>query len=205
MPDNDSLLDSIKLAGLHNRQNSRLAVEAIGPLVGQNIDKLIEIAGRFPGTARRFEQLSANIYSDYAHTPEEIMATMEMAREISDRVVVAYEPLTNRRQHYMKDQYNGVFESAKQVYWLPSYLAREDPNQKILSPAELITYLSPRTAAQTGLLDDKLKQRLLRHAASGDLVICMAGGGGSSLDEWARQNLTNPKSPLKIEPAGANI
>ena len=43
------------------------------------------------------------------------------------RVVVLYEPLTDRRQHHMKDDYKDCFSGAAKVYWLPSYLAREDP------------------------------------------------------------------------------
>lgn len=189
LADNDAVLDNIRLMGLHNRQNTRLVIEALVPIVNKSIDELMAKASRFPGASRRFELLSPNIYTDYAHTPEEIRATMEMARELSNNIIVAYEPLTDRRQHYMKDQYGNVFETAKKIYWLPSYLAREDPNQPILTPDELIAYLSPATNAQAATLNNDLKEQLLACAADGNLVICMAGGGGSSLDEWARSAL----------------
>ena len=190
LPNEDAILKNIKLKGLQNRQNTRVALGAIAPITNKSVDELITIANRFPGSSRRFEPLAPNIYTDYAHTPEEIRATMEMAREISSDVIVAYEPLTDRRQHYMKDQYDDVFETTKKIYWLPSYLAREDPNQKILTPDELVSYLSEQTNAETAVLSDSLKEKLLAHAANGDLVVCMAGGGGSSLDEWARQELS---------------
>jgi UDP-N-acetylmuramate--alanine ligase len=191
MEDSDDLLESIGLAGLHNRQNARVAIEAISKVTGKNLNELVKIACQFPGSSRRFERLAPNIYTDYAHTPEEVRATMEMAQELSDKIVVVYEPLTDRRQHYMKSLYTNVFEPAKQVYWLPSYLAREDPNQTVLTPEDLISNLSELTKAQVAERDDALKNKILEHARSGDLVICMAGGGGGSLDEWARQELTN--------------
>jgi hypothetical protein len=40
-----------------------------------------EILNRFPGSARRFEQLRENLISDYAHAPAEIAATLEKARD----------------------------------------------------------------------------------------------------------------------------
>ena len=185
----NQLLNSFKIAGLHNRQNALVAISAIANELGCQIDDLTINANQFPGSSRRFERLSDNIYSDYAHTPEEIQATMQMAKEMSDNIVVAYEPLTDRRQHYMKDLYENVFESAKKVYWLPSYLAREDPSVPVLTPEELILYLNDNTNAEVASKNNLLRTKLIEHAKNGDLVICMAGGGGKSLDEWARQNL----------------
>ena len=110
-----------------------------------------------------------------------------MAAEKNQPVVVVYEPLTNRRQHYMQNDYKDCFAGAAQVYWLPSYLAREDPNQRIIPPAELIARLSEPGIAMPANRDDNLKRTIEAHLAKGDLVVCMAGGGGNSLDEWIRQ------------------
>jgi len=185
----DGHLDSIKLAGLHNRQNAFLVIEALGHIIGLNRDKLTELASQFPGLSRRFEKLAPNIYTDYAHTPEEITATLQLAHELSDNIVAVYEPLTNRRQHYMQDQYYDTFEPAKQVYWLPSYLAREDPSQSVLTPDYLISKLSPKTSAVAAKKDAALIDIIKKHARNGDIVVCLAGGGGGSLDEWLRANL----------------
>lgn len=179
-------LNDLKLTGLHNRQNALVALSAFADITGLRIDDLKVLANSFPGSARRFEKIAANVYSDYAHTPEEISATLQMAHELSENVVAVYEPLTNRRQHYMKDLYNGVFEKAKKIYWLPSYLAREDPNQAILTPEELISCLDNSENALSASKDSQLFENIKQHAANGDLVICMAGGGGGSLDEWLR-------------------
>jgi UDP-N-acetylmuramate--alanine ligase len=185
----DAQLGQIKLPGLHNRQNALIAIKALANEFNFDEDTLIDVANKFPGSSRRFEIIAPNIYSDYAHTPEEIAATMQLASEVSDNIVVVYEPLTDRRQHYMKDLYKDVFKKAKKIYWLPSYLAREDPNVPIISPTELISCLNNPDLAEVASKNDSLKANIKTHAKNGDLVICMAGGGGNSLDEWARRNL----------------
>jgi len=181
--------NSIKLAGAYIRQNAYLCVQAMHSLFGLPLDQIINAINLFPGVGRRFEKIANNIYSDYAHTPEEIQATLQKASELSKDVVVAYEPLTDRRQHYMQDQYRDVFNKAKMVYWLPSYLAREDPSLPILQPEDLIKHLSPETVAQPAQKNQQLKNDLAQAANNGSLVICIAGGGGGSLDEWARKEL----------------
>jgi UDP-N-acetylmuramate-alanine ligase len=115
---------------------------------------------------------------------------LEMAAERDKNVVVVYEPLTNRRQHYMLDDYTDCFAGAAQVYWLPSYLAREDPEQRIIPPSELIQHLADPSIAVPMERDDKLKAAIQKHLVAGDMVVGMAGGGGDSLDEWLRANFT---------------
>ncbi|MFO0882141.1 MAG: Mur ligase domain-containing protein [Candidatus Saccharimonadales bacterium] len=190
--DNDTLLDSITLAGTHNRRNARLVVAAVARALHMDETMLVQVISSFPGVSRRFEQIVPRLYSDYAHTPEEIAATLQLAGELSDNVVVVYEPLTDRRQHYMKDAYRTIFEQAEAVYWLPSYLAREDSTQQILTPDELVANLSEATHASVAQKDDKLKEVISSALEAGKTVLCLAGGGGGSLDEWVRQNFVKP-------------
>jgi hypothetical protein len=35
--------------------------------------------------------------------------------------------------------------------------------------------------------DTELKKIIQKHLDEGDMVVCMAGGGGGSLDEWLRK------------------
>jgi UDP-N-acetylmuramate--alanine ligase len=183
---NDTLLSTIELAGQHNRQNALVVANGLSHIIDTPLESILAQLSTFPGSERRFEKLAPNVYTDYAHTPEEISATLQLAEEISDSVVVVYEPLTNKRQHFMKDMYSAVFQSAKKVYWLPSYLAREDPAQHVLTPEELIAHLSAETHAEATDLNDTLFKKIEEHAANGDLVLCLAGGGGNSLDEFLR-------------------
>jgi UDP-N-acetylmuramate-alanine ligase len=160
-------------------------------LTKQPREKLIDIMGRFPGLHRRMEPILPNLYSDEAHTPDKIRgamsAALELAAKRTQKVVVVYEGLTNRRQHYMIDDYKDCFDGASHVYWVPSYLAREDPKQVILEPAELITHLDNPDLATAMERGNKLKHTIQKHLDAGDMVVAMSGGGGDSLDEWLRK------------------
>lgn len=191
----DTGLQAITLHGLYNRHDAWLAIHAVHDITSRPISDLIEIINRFPGANRRMERIADNLYSDYAHTPEKVRGAMsvalEMAEEKGQELIVVYEPLTNRRQHYLKEEYKDSFAGASKLYWIPSYLAREDPDQPILTPSELITYLDNQDIAIASERDDELKAAIAQHIADGAMVVAMAGGGGGSLDEWLRQNFAS--------------
>jgi UDP-N-acetylmuramate-alanine ligase len=86
-------------------------------------------------------------------------------------------------------QHHSVFDGASAIYWVPSYLAREDPKLQVLPPEELIKHLSPelQDIAKPTEVDGALKVRIENHLKAGDMVVAMAGGGAGSLDEWLRK------------------
>ena len=184
-------IQHINLRGQYNRLDGWLAIQTVHEVTNAPVEKLIEVMNKFPGLQRRMEEIAPNLYSDYAHTPEKIRGAMsvalEMASHKNQRVVVVYEPLTNRRQHYMKDDYGSCFRGAKKIYWIPSYLAREDTAQRVIPPEELINNLADSSIAEAKKRDDDLKKTIQKHLGGGDMVVTMAGGGGDSLDEWLRQ------------------
>jgi len=75
------------------------------------------------------------------------------------------------------------------IRWVPSYLAREDKDQHVLSPEELIKHLSDFLQAKAKPMDlnDELKQEIQSHLEKNDIVVALSGGGGNSLDEWLRK------------------
>ena len=183
----DPALDQISLLGRVNRQNAWLVIQAVHELTKTPVSELVTHMSSFPGLNRRFEQIVTGLYSDYAHTEEKIKGALQTASEASRSVVIVYEPLTDRRQHFIKDAYKDLFQGIKKLYWVPSYLAREDPNQKVLSPSDLIEYMDNKEIAEPAELNEVLKSNIVNHLSAGDLVICLSGGGGGSLDEWLRQ------------------
>lgn len=187
--------DVIRLDGLYNRLDAWLACTAVERATGAPREELIRHINNFPGTQRRMEQIIPNLYTDYAHTPDKVRGAMSVALEIAakhnQQLVVLYEPLTNRRQHYMMDDYQDCFAGAAKLYWLPSYLAREDPKLRIIPPEELISHLSDPSIAEPAELDNTLRKAIWIHLKQGDMVVGMAGGGGNSLDEWLRKEFTS--------------
>jgi len=187
----NATINNIALKGRYTRMDAWLAVQSVHKVTGAPVEDLLTAVGKFPGLQRRMEQLAPNLYTDYAHTVEKIRGAMsvalEMAAETNQKLVVVYEPLHNRRQHYIMNDYKDCFNGAEQVYWIPSYLAREDPNQRIIPPAELITRLDDPSIAVPAEMGADLKRTIESHLAKGDLVVAMSGGGGGSLDEWLRK------------------
>jgi UDP-N-acetylmuramate-alanine ligase len=183
----------ITLKGLFNRRDAWLAIQGLRT-VGDDYDKLTASINNFPGLQRRMEQIAPNLYSDYAHTPEKIRGAMSMALEMAadtkQPLVIVYEPLTNRRQHFMIDDYKDCFEGASHIYWIPSYLAREDPNQRVIPPAEMISHLSDPSIAEPAEMNNDLRTLIEGEIRSGAMVVCMTGGGGGSLDEWLRKEFS---------------
>lgn len=176
------------LAGLHVRQNAYLVYRAIKRLYPELQDTSIVTAiNSFPGTARRFENLAENLYSDYGHYPREISATLQLAKEISDEVVLVYQPHQNVRQHQIKDDYTDCMELADEIYWLPTYLSREDPELDVLAPQDLTKNLTNEAVLHYAELDDELWINITRQRDAGRLVLVMGAG---SIDGWVRDKLS---------------
>lgn len=179
----DEEVQNFSLTGIHNRQNATLVAKACEYL---ELASATDALNAFPGTNRRFEKLADNLYSDYGHHPEEIAATLQMARELSDHIVLAYQPHQNVRQHEVAGQYTNCFSEAEKIYWLPTYLSREDPNLTVLTPEELSANVSNREAVEIADLNDELWRNIQTARAAGKLVLCMGAG---SIDEWVRRQL----------------
>ena len=173
----------LRLPGEHNRRNASLILAALKTF-GLPEKFALDGLNKFPGTSRRFEKLASNLYTDYGHTPTEIAATLQMAHEIADSIVLIYQPHQNVRQHKVKDEYTpAIFQNAEEIYWLPTYQSREDPALPLLTPEELTTLL-PTT--QIATMSDDLWQTITAARDAGKLVLLMGAG---DIDAWARKQL----------------
>lgn len=185
-----------KLAGEARRHDAGLVFEAAKEIIrneGLEISdsEIVRVLNEFPGVGRRFEKLTEGIYTDYAHHPEEIKATMDVALDEMDLkslkgVVVIYQPHQNTRQHEVQDLYYDAFIGADKIFWLPTYLTREDPNLPVLTPIDFINQLNNAEVAEVAELDDKLFEEILKYRDEGYLVILMTAGPA---DEWLRKKL----------------
>ena len=164
---------------------SRIAEDANQPISHQ---QLVRVMNNFPGVLRRFEKLLPGIYTDYAHHPSEIAAVLEAAEETATRegytgVIVVYEPHQNTRQHAIREQYKNVFDAATLVYWLPTYLTREDPSLRILAPDDLIMDLESPSLAKVVNSEEQLITWLRQDYADNYLIILLSAGPA---DAWLR-------------------
>lgn len=194
LDDSDSAIDQqLSLPGHVNRLDAWQAAHAVHCLTSRPLDELLDSLNRFPGVARRFEEIVPGLYSDYAHTPPKIRGALQLASEKAGKdVVVVYEGLHNTRQHFIKEELKHLFDGVKQLYIVPSYLAREDPKLPLLSPDDLKKLLSAeiQTHTQAAQLDEALVKSIRGHLEKGDTVLAITAGGGKSLDEWLRKTFT---------------
>jgi len=175
-----------ELLGAHNRANATLVTKACEYLHIETPAMVQAALNSFPGSGRRFEKLGDNLYTDYGHHPAEIAATLQMAREVSEHIVLVYQPHQNTRQHQVRSEYVSCMELADKVYWLPTYQTREDPTLPILTPEELTATLKNRDVVEFAELNDDLWSHIQAERAAGNLVVCMGAG---TIDNWVRERL----------------
>ena len=182
----------ITLVGESRRFDATLALRAIMRLHPEfDEERVIRIINDFPGVARRFEKIATNVYSDYAHHPEEVETVISIANEEAERlglkgVVVAYQPLQNMRQHEVRHQYKKTFLGANKLFWLPTFLTREKPGFEILTPEDLIAEIENPEIAEPADFNNELAEKLLAYKKDGYLILMILTG---ETDDWARQNL----------------
>ena len=180
-------LNEYKLVGEHNRHNAFLVAQAFKELYPEiPYIEVVKHLNNFPGSKRRFEQLSDNKYTDYAHHPREIESTIEMAHELGKTVVVVYQPHQNVRQHQIiKDGgYKDAFAEADKVFWLPTYLTREDPDQPVLGPKRLVATVSNYKDVEI-IEDIDVLIKPITEISKKAIVVFM---GAVDIDDWARAN-----------------
>lgn len=182
--------NEFKLAGMMRRKDASLAAEAILAMAPEvSHKKIIQILDEFPGVGRRLERIADGVYTDYAHHPEEIVATMDAIKDEKQfrgkkGIVVIYQPHQNVRQHEVRDGYKEAFAGADRIYWLPTYLTRENPDLPVLSPEELVDGLTNKNAAEVIELSDELIEKLQGYINDNYLVILMTAGPA---DAWFRE------------------
>jgi len=185
----DPVVSGIGLAGTHTRRNALLAAHVAQKILPKTtVELLAGVMKAYPGSNRRFEKLAENLYTDYAHHPVEIAATIQMAKELNRNVVVVYQPHQNVRQHEIirENAYAHCFDGVEKLYWLPTYLSREQKDLPILSPTELIVSINPDIKAEYDEMNETLWQKIKAHYKSGDLVLAMSAG---DLDIWLREKV----------------
>ncbi len=115
--------------GIHNVYNALCCIGAC-ILLGVSGRAAAKGIGGFEGVARRFEFKGkcggASVYDDYAHHPDEIKATLSIAREqTKGRLYVAFQPHTYSRTAEFYDGFINAFSDCDEVIFCDIYAARE--------------------------------------------------------------------------------
>lgn len=191
---NTTVSSSITLVGGLRRQDASIALEVIQKIAPEiDYQKIVDVLNSFPGAGRRFEEVAPGVYTDYAHHPNEIASTVKMAVELKERdqyagLAVIYQPHQNTRQHEVKDEYKHAFVGADKIFWLPTYLTRENPDLAILSPEELSEKTDTKAQTEIAELNDNLAAKIHQLHEDNWLIVLMTAGPA---DSWLREQFKN--------------
>jgi UDP-N-acetylmuramate--alanine ligase len=122
---------ALRVPGRHNVANALAALGGLS-LSGAAVDGCAAALVDFPGVARRLElkgeSNGARIYDDYAHHPTEVAATLEAARELHPRrLIAAFQPHLYSRTKALATELGAALAAADEVAVLDVYPAREEP------------------------------------------------------------------------------
>jgi UDP-N-acetylmuramate--alanine ligase len=122
---------SLSVPGRHNVANALAALGALH-LAGFDVDRCAAALREFPGVSRRLELKGradgARVYDDYAHHPTEVAATLEAARQLDPRRLIAvFQPHLYSRTKALAAEFGEALAAADEVAVLDVYAAREEP------------------------------------------------------------------------------
>ena len=188
--DFDGIDVTLSVPGAHNARNAAAALTAI-KLSGADVARAAAALADFEGAGRRFERLGttasgALVVDDYAHHPTEVRATIEAARTLGPRRVIAcFQPHLYSRTECEAGAFGAALAQADLAVVLDVYPARERakdfPGVTGLLVAEAaadagggkrVAWMRTHTAAESFLRAE---------LQAGDLLLTMGAGDVDSL------------------------
>jgi UDP-N-acetylmuramate--alanine ligase len=126
----DGVAVELRVPGEHNAVNAAAALTA-ARLAGADLAAAAAALRDFQGAGRRFERLGvtaagALVVDDYAHHPTEVAATLDAARTLAPRRLVAvFQPHLYSRTAHQAPEFGAALARADEVVVLDVYPARE--------------------------------------------------------------------------------
>jgi UDP-N-acetylmuramate--alanine ligase len=189
----DGVRVELRVPGEHNVLNALAALAALRA-AGVPVEEAAPALAKFTGAGRRFEHhgrtgSGADVYDDYAHHPTEVRATLEAARTLGARRLVAcFQPHLYSRTEMLAREFGRALALADLVVVLDVYRARERPEEfpgvsGYLVAEAAADFAGGRPVWWMPRLDDA--ERALRaELAEGDLLLTLGAG---DVDELARR------------------
>jgi UDP-N-acetylmuramate--alanine ligase len=176
---------NLRVPGRHNIANALATLGGLA-LAGFDAQACAEALAGFPGVARRLElkgeRNGARIYDDYAHHPTEVSATIEAARELgARRVIAAFQPHLYSRTKALAPELGAALAAADEVAVLDVYPAREEPVGALAGVSGLM--VAEETAEHSGggrvwwlPSAEQAAEALAPRLGEGDLLITIGAG-----------------------------
>jgi UDP-N-acetylmuramate--alanine ligase len=187
---------ALQVPGEHNVLNALAALDALRA-AGVGPAEAAPALARFTGAGRRFEshgttESGAAVYDDYAHHPTEVRATLQAARTLEPRrLVAAFQPHLYSRTQMLAREFGEALALADLVVVLDIYRARERPEDFPGVSGYLVAEAAADAAGGRPVwwlpsVEDA-EQQLRAELAAGDVLISLGAG---NVDELAKRLTT---------------
>jgi UDP-N-acetylmuramate--alanine ligase len=170
----------LNVPGRHNVLNA-LAAVAVGLELGLPFSRIAAGLEQFRGVERRFEirgePNGVLVVDDYGHHPAEIAATLDAARALNRRLIVAFQPHRFSRTAALMPDFGPALAAADHVVLTDIYPAGEEPVAGV-SIDRLAEGVRHAVRAQVDVVPSlsDLIPALVRIARPGDVVLLLGAG-----------------------------
>jgi UDP-N-acetylmuramate--alanine ligase len=183
----------LQVPGRHSVLNA-LAAIATGLEIEIPFNKIAAALESFHNADRRFQikgqRKGVLIVDDYGHHPTEIRATLEAARNATDRRIVAvFQPHRYTRSRALENEFAFAFGQADLLVVMPIYAAGEDPLPGVT--AERMTKLIQKSGHGDACYVAgfaEAQQILAERLREGDLLITLGAGDVWKIGEELLKN-----------------
>ena len=183
----------LAVPGEHNVLNALAALAAL-QAAGVPVEEAAPALAKFSGAGRRFEhhgrtERGAEVYDDYAHHPTELRATLEAARTLEPRRLVAcFQPHLYSRTRMLAREFGRALALADLIVVLDVYRARERPEDFPGVSGYLVAEAAADAAGGRPVwwLPElaEAESQLRAELGEGDLLLTIGAG---NVDELARR------------------
>lgn len=121
----DLAIHDLGVPGEHNQSNAEAAFW-VAKTIGVNEDIILHSLAGFRGSWRRLEEIKEGLYTDYAHHPTEIKATLSALKQANPtkKLICVFQPHQRDRLNKLFFEFKNAFVSADELYIIPLYAAR---------------------------------------------------------------------------------
>ncbi len=182
----------LQYPGEHNAINASAAV-AVAKYLNIDSEVICTALRNFRGTWRRFEYIGnfdgADVYSDYAHHPTEINASLSAYRETFERrrIITVYEPHQHSRTHELFDDFKHVFDKTDVLILSEVYEVAGRTEEKYESSKDLADLIKKQNTVEEVIYAkdfDAVRDQINKIKTEGDVIIYMGAG---AIDTLARE------------------
>ncbi len=174
--DQDLARHHLGVPGLHNQSNAEAAYQ-VGKLLGVGDEAIRFSLKGFHGTWRRLEEVVPGVYSDYAHHPTEIRASLTALKEAnpSKKLICVFQPHQRDRLNHLFDEFKSAFAAADEVILIPLYAPAGRSVQTGKTSADLASKINQGNVQYADSFDEAYG-RVEGQIGSDALVVFMGAG-----------------------------